>query len=106
MSLHQAIILLLFNSYQVLSLSHIRDLTDLSETELRLCLATLALFKTQLLTKQTNQNVAKIQNDDVFAVNINFRSRFYRVVVNSLQIKETREETEQTRERVLHDRIY
>ena len=47
-----------------------------------------------------------IEDGDVFAVNEQFNERLYRIKVNSIQLKETKEENAATNERVFQDRQY
>ena len=47
-----------------------------------------------------------INSSDVFEVNSAFTARLKRIAINTLQKKETKQETEQTMDKVIHDRKY
>lgn len=48
----------------------------------------------------------RLVGSDVFSVNQSFTSKFFRLKVNSVQLKETKEEHKATSTRVLEDRQY
>jgi cullin-4 len=58
------------------------------------------------LSNKTKSIKKKITKDDVFEVNMNFRSKLRRVTINSLQRKETKQETQAIHDKVLQDRKY
>ena len=47
-----------------------------------------------------------INSSDVFEANSAFTARLKRIAINTLQKKETKQETEQTMDKVIHDRKY
>jgi hypothetical protein len=47
-----------------------------------------------------------VSNSDSFAVNLNFSDPKYRIKINQIQAKETKEENKETHERVVADRNY
>ena len=47
-----------------------------------------------------------VDDGDVFAVNDDFNERLTRIKVNSIQMKETKEDNDATNERVFQDRQY
>lgn len=48
----------------------------------------------------------EISSSDSFAVNLNFSDSKYRIKINQIQAKETKEENKETHERVAADRNY
>jgi cullin-4 len=86
-SLHQAVILLLFNNYEQLSMVEIIQMTGLPEIEVKKELTSLACLKYKILLKSTESKT--VTDADVFRVNSEFKSKFLRITINSLQIKET-----------------
>jgi len=107
MSSFQAIILLLFNDIpgdQRLSYEHIKSATGLPEAEVKRTLQSLACAKLRPLTKFP---VGKeIESTDEFSVNLAFTHPRYRVRVNQVQLKETKQENKETHERVAEDRNF
>ncbi|KAF4551128.1 Cullin-like protein 3 [Elsinoe fawcettii] len=103
----QAIILLLFNGLaegERLSYEHIMDVTKLPEAEVKRTLQSLACAKLRPLSKQP---VGKdINAGDTFAVNATFNHPRYRVRINQVQLKETKQENKETHERVAEDRNF
>lgn len=121
----QAIVLLLFNrphksdtmSYSEIQgatsmgrclkcyMLHHLALTTLSdEIELKRTLQSLACAKYRVLTKTPKGR--DVDNSDTFAVNTNFSDPKYRIKINQIQAKETKEENKETHERVAADRNY
>ena len=47
-----------------------------------------------------------VNHTDTFAVNLNFADPKYRIKINQIQLKETKEENKETHERVAADRHY
>ncbi|TKX26104.1 cullin-like protein 2 [Elsinoe australis] len=103
----QAIILLLFNGLpegERLSYEHIMDVTKLPEAEVKRTLQSLACAKLRPLSKQP---VGKdINAGDTFSVNASFNHPRYRVRINQVQLKETKQENKETHERVAEDRNF
>jgi hypothetical protein len=48
----------------------------------------------------------QINSTDLFEVNTAFEARLKRIAINTLQKKETKQETEQTLDKVIHDRKF
>ncbi len=70
--------------------------------ELKRTLQSLACAKYRVLTKSPK---GKDVNDaDMFCVNLNFSDPKYRIKINQIQAKETKEENKQTHEQVVADR--
>ena len=47
-----------------------------------------------------------VNDDDTFSINANFSDPKYRIKINQIQAKETKEENKETHERVAADRAY
>ncbi|GAM89054.1 hypothetical protein ANO11243_070880 [Dothideomycetidae sp. 11243] len=103
----QAIILLLFNGLQEgekLSYDHIKTVSGLPETEVKRTLQSLACAKLRPLTKHPLGK--EIGDADTFTVNLAFHHPRYRVRINQVQLKETKQENKETHERVAEDRNF
>ncbi|KZF26715.1 nuclear pore complex subunit Nup192 [Xylona heveae TC161] len=103
----QAIVLLLFNdvaSGTQLSYPDIRAATGLPDVELKRTLQSLACARYRVLTKTPKGR--DVNEDDKFNVNLNFSDPKYRIKINQIQLKETKEENKETHERVVQDRHY
>ncbi|KAH9927422.1 Cullin-4B [Epithele typhae] len=101
-SLYQAVILLLFQDVDELSYTDILAQTSLEETELKRTLQSLALGKKRVLTKHP---VSKDVNDkDIFTFNADFMDERKHVFINSIQVKETAEESKRTQTSIEQDR--
>ncbi len=74
------------------------------ESELKRTLQSLACAKYRVLTKTPRGR--DVSNSDSFAVNLNFSDPKYRIKINQIQAKETKEENKETHERVVADRNY
>jgi cullin-4 len=103
-STFQAAVLLLFNDVESLTAKAIVEKTGMDDGECRRTLQSLACGKTRVLTKTPKGR--EIEDDDVFTVNGSFTEKLFRVKVNSIQMKETEKETDETNERVFQDRQY
>jgi cullin-4 len=73
---------------------------------LRRTLQSLACGKidTRVLTKQPKGK--DVDDNDMFMFNAEFTNKLYRIKINSIQLKETIEETERTHEEIFRDRQY
>jgi cullin-4 len=103
-STFQAAVLLLFNDVASLTARAVVEKTGMDDGECRRTLQSLACGKTRVLTKTPKGR--EIEDDDVFTVNGSFTEKLFRVKVNSIQMKETEKETDETNERVFQDRQY
>jgi cullin-4 len=107
-SAFQAIVLVLFNSLPTpdspLSYSTILTSTGLPPAELQRTLQSLACAKFRILTKTPKGR--DVNPTDTFTVNANFWDPKYRIKINQIQLKETKEENKETHERVYQDRQY
>ncbi|XP_053200258.1 cullin-4B-like [Panonychus citri] len=103
-SLFQALVLLLFNTKDKLSLEEIKQLTTIEDGELRRTLQSLACGKARVLKKlPTGRDV---EDGDKFIYNGEFKHNLIRIRINQIQLKETQEEQTNTQERVFQDRQY
>ncbi|KXT04798.1 hypothetical protein AC578_9680 [Pseudocercospora eumusae] len=103
----QAIVLLLFNGLgedDKLSYQHILSETGLPEPEVKRTLQSLACAKLRPLTKHPKGK--DINESDTFSINLNFEHPKYRVKINQVQLKETKEENKETHMRVAEDRNF
>ena len=106
-SLFQAVVCLLFNGAGAdgrLTFEEIRAASGIEDKELRRTLQSLACGKVRVLVKEPKGR--DVEDGDSFSINEQFNERLYRVKVNSIQLKETKEENAATNERVFQDRQY
>ncbi|KAF2087999.1 Cullin-domain-containing protein [Saccharata proteae CBS 121410] len=103
----QAIVLLLFNAVPTgehLSYEYLAQETQLPGPELNRTLQSLACVKAHPLTKHPKGR--EINPTDTFSYNAAFSHEKYRLKVNQVQLKETKEENKETHERVAADRNF
>ncbi|USW50086.1 Putative cullin protein, neddylation [Septoria linicola] len=103
----QAIVLLLFNGLaedEKLTYTHIQSETGLPEAEVKRTLQSLACAKLRPLTKHPKGK--DINDTDAFSINTSFEHPKYRVKINQVQLKETKQENKETHERVAEDRNF
>lgn len=108
-SLFQTLVLLLFNvptssTAGTLAFSAIHDRTGIEHSELRRTLQSVACGTHRVLRKEPAGR--DVNDSDVFSVNLEFRAALVRIKINSIQMKETKEEADTTNERVVQDRQY
>lgn len=103
-SLFQALVLLLFNDADNLSLEDIKAATNIEDGELRRTLQSLACGKARVLQK--NPRGRDVGDTDRFVFNADFTNKLFRIKINQIQMKETNEEQKATEERVYQDRQY
>ncbi|KAI2615447.1 Cullin-domain-containing protein [Hypoxylon sp. NC1633] len=108
-SAFQAVVLTLFNQLdekkgEFLTYQQIAENTGLSGPELDRTLQSLACGKTRVLTKHPKGR--DVKSTDTFTVNTAFMDSKYRVKINQIQLKETKEENQGTHERVAQDRQF
>lgn len=102
----QASVLMLFNQAPdgILSYDQISTATNLTGGELERTLQSLACGKVRVLTKHP---VSKdVNKTDTFSFNEKFKSQTLRVKINQIQLKETRQENQETHQRVAADRQF
>jgi len=106
-SAYQAIILLLFNGLsqdEYLTYDFIKTETRLPDVEVKRTLQSLACAKLRPLRKEPQGK--EINDDDKFTINSSFSHPKYRVRINQVQLKETKQENKETHERVAEDRNF
>lgn len=74
------------------------------DVELKRTLQSLACAKYKVLSKTPKGR--EVDNTDTFSINANFSDEKYRIKINQIQAKETKEENKETHERVAADRAY
>ncbi|KAJ8589085.1 Cullin-domain-containing protein [Rhizopogon salebrosus TDB-379] len=101
-SLYQAVVLLLFNEDAELGYGQILEATRMDDGELKRTLQSLACANKKVLKKRP---VGKeVNEDDVFCFNADFTDARAKVHINSIQAKETPEETKRTQTHIEGDR--
>ncbi|KAK6067649.1 ubiquitin ligase subunit [Seiridium cupressi] len=109
-SAFQAVVLELFNQIEgkgaqdFLTYSQISDASGLVGKDLNRTLQSLACGKARVLTKHPKGK--DVQTTDTFTVNKAFTDPKYRVKINQIQLKETKEENEATHHKVAVDRQF
>lgn len=87
MSLFQALVLILFNDSDNLSLEDIKAATNIEDGELRRTLQSLACGKARVLQK--NPRGRDVADNDRFVFNAEFTNKLFRIKINQIQMKET-----------------
>ncbi|KAK5077506.1 hypothetical protein LTR70_009710 [Exophiala xenobiotica] len=103
----QALVLLLFNDVpagETLSYEQIKSATNLPDAEVKRTLQSLACGKYKVLVKTPKGR--DVNEGDNFAFNEKFTDPRFRVKINQIQLKETKEENKETHQRVAADRHY
>ncbi|EMC98474.1 hypothetical protein BAUCODRAFT_32519 [Baudoinia panamericana UAMH 10762] len=103
----QAVVLLLFNGVaedEHVPHSRILAETGLPEAEVNRTLQSLACAKLRPLTKHPKGR--EVNSTDTFTLNLDFSHPKYRVKINQVQLKETKEENRETHHRVAEDRNF
>jgi len=107
LSLVQTVVLLSFNKSNQLTYQEIRNVTGIAdEGELSRALLSLACGKvgTRVLCKEPKGK--DVSPNDLFTFEDNFTNKLFRIKINAIQLKETSEEIEKTKEEVFRDRQY
>ncbi len=101
----QAAILMLFNEAETLTYKEIAAMSKLDEKELKRTLLSLSCQDSvRVLLKEPKNK--RIGDDDTFQVDLAFKNPLFRVKINQLQMKETKEEQSATQAKVFEDRQY
>ncbi|KAI0603283.1 Cullin [Biscogniauxia sp. FL1348] len=108
-SAYQAVVLTLFNQIdskpdEFLAYQQIAEFSGLSGPDLDRTLQSLACGKVRVLTKHPKGR--DVKPTDTFTVNKAFVDPKYRVKINQIQLKETKEENQETHKRVAQDRQF
>jgi len=104
-SLFQTIVLMLFNTNDKLSYTEIKEQAGIEDGELKRTLLSLCVGKIRVLSKKESKS-KEIDNTDIFEVNHSFTAKLFRLKINSIQMKETKEEQTKVQEGVFQDRQY
>jgi hypothetical protein len=108
LSAFQAVVLLAFNEAPgTAGTLHYRDLktaSGLPDPELKRTLQSLACGKVRVLVKSPKGR--EVEETDKFQVNAGFTSPQFRVKINQIQLKETKQENKETHEAVEMDRKF
>lgn len=109
LSAYQAVVLMLFNDVSddeegFLAYQQICDATGLKGADLDRTLQSLACGKARVLTKHPKGK--DINKTDTFTFNKGFWDPKFKVKINQIQLKETKEENKATHERVAQDRRF
>ena len=105
-SFYQALVLLSFNKAESLSYLDIQGATRMEDGELKRVLQSLAcgVISTRVLTKSPRGK--EVESSDEFSYNGDFTNKLFRIKINSIQLRETVEDTERTHDEVFRDRQY
>ncbi|KAI0424975.1 ubiquitin ligase subunit CulD [Xylaria sp. FL1042] len=104
-SAHQAVVLTIFNQTDgPISYQQIGERSGLSGQDLDRTLQSLACGKFRVLTKDPKGK--EVNPTDTFSVNKSFSDPKFRIKINQIQLKETKEENKETHERVARDRQF
>ncbi|KAF4462358.1 serine threonine- kinase tel1 [Fusarium albosuccineum] len=106
-SAYQAVVLMLFNTVPAdgfLAYEQIATGTGLQGGDLDRTLQSLACGKARVLTKHPKGR--DVKPTDTFTFNKTFTDPKYRVKINQIQLKETKEENKATHERIAQDRRF
>jgi cullin-4 len=104
-SAYQAVVLTLFNQgVEPLSYQQVSERSGLSGQDLDRTLQSLACGKVRVLIK--NPKGKDVNPTDTFVVNKAFSDPKFRVKINQIQLKETKEENQETHQRVAQDRQF
>ena len=106
-SAFQGVVLMLFNAVpadEYLTVEQISSATGLQGGELERTLQSLACGRARVLSKHPKGRDVKLT--DTFTFNKSFTDAKYRVKINQIQLKETREENKATHERIAQDRRF
>ncbi|KAJ9085247.1 Cullin-4A [Entomophthora muscae] len=109
-SLYQAMVLLLFNDTDQLTLRAIREATGLDSELLKPTLLSMSTTKVNILIRQSSKGTAtqeeKLNEDEVYRYNPMFRHTNVRIKINALQLKETVRGDNKIQEMVIHNRMF
>lgn len=94
--------MLLFNEAGSLTYKEIKHRTGMEDPELTRNLQSLACGKVKVLLKEPKGKDVNV--DDQFSVNEGFAHDLTRIKINTVQLKETKEEQKQTETRINEDR--
>ncbi|KDQ49578.1 hypothetical protein JAAARDRAFT_42751 [Jaapia argillacea MUCL 33604] len=102
MSLYQAVVLLMFNEEVEIRYEDIKERCRMNEEELKRTLQSLALGRHRILRKRSRG--AEVKEGDVFVFNEDFTDARTKIHINSIQVKETAEESKRAQTAIEGDR--
>ncbi len=103
--LQATVLLMCFSIADVATLDEIRKATGIRpDLKLKLTLQSLACGKVHVLSKHPKGR--DVNDGDTFTFCKDFTSKFFRIVINTIQLKETVEENQKTHEAVFRDQQY
>jgi len=103
-SLIQCVVMLLFKEESTVSYKDIQEALGADEAEVKRTLQSLACGRIRVLQKKPKGR--DVNDDDVFVFNHEFRAKPFRLKINSIQLRETAKEVEETHENILQNRVY
>ncbi|KAJ3577326.1 hypothetical protein NPX13_g3240 [Xylaria arbuscula] len=104
-SAYQAVVLTIFNhTDEPISYQQVAERSGLSGQDLDRTLQSLACGKVRVLTKDPKGK--DVNSTDKFSVNKSFSDPKFRIKINQIQLKETKEENKETHERIARDRQF
>lgn len=104
-STYQMAILMLFNSYEKMSMEMIMNETDINEKDLTRALQSLAMGKPSQRVLLKSPKTKEIEPNHEFSVNESYTSKLYRVKIQSITTKgENEPERRKTKDKVEEDR--
>ncbi|KAI8900753.1 cul4a protein [Globomyces pollinis-pini] len=101
-SLYQSLVLLLFNNCDTLTTKDISLQTGIETSELERTLQSISLAKVKILKK--NPHTKNVTPTDQWTINLDFQHPNRRIVINTIQAQETKQEIDKTNESVFVDR--
>eukprot|EP00800_Vazella_pourtalesii_P022935 TRINITY_DN9108_c0_g1_i7.p1 TRINITY_DN9108_c0_g1~~TRINITY_DN9108_c0_g1_i7.p1 ORF type:complete len:781 (+),score=101.85 TRINITY_DN9108_c0_g1_i7:78-2420(+) len=101
-SFFQALVLLLFNSTNTITFQKISEITSIDIKQLKMTLIALTMGKVKVLQK--SHKGTNIEDDTEFIYNENFNHHLHSIKINQVQMKESEEENDKTRTKVIYDR--
>jgi cullin 4 len=106
-SLFQAAILVLFNNLgegDEITYKNIKELVGIEEKELKRTLQSLACAKIRPIKKRPKGK--DVNDNDYFIVAHDFKNARFKLKINQIQIRETKEENKEVNEKVFRDRLH
>jgi len=104
-SVIQAVILLMFNNKEEFTFDELKEIINIDPEDLKTNLMSFLVAKERIVKKEPEAS-NKISETDKFSINKEFTSKRKQFKINPLQKKETKEEIDQTTNRVLQERQY
>lgn len=102
LSFFQATVLMAFEERDTLTYKELSVATEVEDDELKRTLQSLACGRERVLLKEPKGK--DINTSDVFTFNNLFTSKYYRVRINAIQMKDNVDESKKTNEAVMQDR--